>query len=88
MLLSSAEINILKPVFALLDHLQHSNVTLRTVLPGSKVTTVDISAAGILVKTEFPDSSPALEFYRYPQGLALAYGLSLKKLITVPVDED
>ena len=88
MLLTSAELHILKPALSLVEHLQHSNVVLRTVASTGRVLTLDISAAGIVVKAEFADSAPALEFYRYPQGLALAYGLSLKKLVTIPVDED
>ena len=87
MILSAAELNIIKPALALIDHLQHTNVVLRTTAANGRAACIDISAAGIVVKAEYPDSAPCLEFYRFPQGLALAYGISLKKLMHLP-DKD
>lgn len=81
MILTLAELNIIKPALALIDHLQHTNVVLKTVAANGRTASIDLSVAGIVVKAEYPDSAPALEFYRFPQGLALAYGLSLKRLV-------
>jgi hypothetical protein len=84
MILTAAELNIIKPALALIEHLQHTNVVLHTTAANGRRACIDLSAAGIVIKAEYPDSAPALEFYRFPQGLALAYGVSLKKLLTLP----
>lgn len=89
MLLTYAELDLIKPALSLVERQPHINAVVRVNSPTpGRTLTVDISAAGIVLKAEYADSAPALEFYRYPQGLALAYGLSLKKLMAIAPDAD
>jgi len=81
MILSNAELNVVKPTLAMIEHLQHVNVVLNVINPNGRQVTIDISAAGILIKAVYSDSSPAVEFYKYPQGLAQAYGVSIKRIL-------
>lgn len=81
MILNISDMALLKPVFALLTAHQNNSVIIHNTNPEGRRLTLDISAGGIYIKAEFPDSSPAIEFYRYPQGLALAYGLSIKRIL-------
>lgn len=80
MILSPLELHVVRPALAFIDRLQHGNVVVRLLNPTGRELTVDISAAGILIKATYPDSSPIIEFYRLPMGFAQAYGLPIEVL--------
>jgi hypothetical protein len=80
MILSPNELLVIKPALALIDQSNHLNIILTLKVPGHRTVTLDISAGGVAVKAEWPDSSPAWEHYKHPMGLAQAYGLPLAKV--------
>ena len=85
MILQASEFPVIKAALALLHAHSDTNVVLqlrRVGAPGYKgpVVTLDMSSAGILIKAEFCDAGPAVEFYRWPAGLAQAYGISIVRI--------
>ncbi len=81
MILSRAEIEVLRPTFALLQHFEHADVTVTfNLMPGGRSVTVNVCASGVTIKATFPDSAPVVEHYKSPMGLAQSYGLPLAKI--------
>lgn len=77
MILSPVELQIIKPLLALLDAAPHLNIVTQLTTPGGRRVTLDVSAAGLALKAEYADSPPALELYRTAMGLAQAYRVHL-----------
>ncbi len=81
MLLNPLELNVIKPLMTLVEnHTTHLALTV-SVTEGRTVT-MELSAAGILIRATYPDAIPALEFYRTPQGLAQAYGVGVQRIVS------
>lgn len=85
MILQQAELLALKPFIAMAEHTPVT-VTLTVSHVQGRTVSVEISAAGIIVKGFYPDSIPAVEFYRYPVGLAQAYGIPLLRVTNIRED--
>lgn len=81
MILSRPELELLKPVFALLEHFDQANLTFTiSLVPGGRVVSIDVCSSGVTVKAVFPDSAPTVEHFKSPMGLAQSYGVSLAKI--------
>jgi hypothetical protein len=88
MILSPLELGIIKPSLLFIGQLQHSNVLTTLINPSGRHVVVDISAAGVLIKATYPDSSPMVEFYRSPMGFAQAYRLPIQAIADGAEQED
>lgn len=85
MILQASEFPVIKAALALLHAHSDTNVLLTFQRVGEAGrrgprVTLDLSAAGLLLKAEFCDAAPAVEFYRWPAGLAQAYGISIVRI--------
>ena len=79
MILNAVELNAIKPLLTIVDTL-HNNVVMETKNHNGRHVTMDLSAGGILIRLDLPDSGPNFEFYRTPQGIAQAYGVGLQRI--------
>lgn len=80
MILNPMEIMFIKPALTLLECSPAAEVAVTVTVPGGRTLRIEASEAGLAIKATFPDSAPAMEFYRNAMGLAQAYGLSLVRI--------
>lgn len=80
MILSTAELKLLKPAFELSEHLPDSSVTIVINVPGKRAVRVEVTGSVLAIREDMASDAPTFEYYRSVEAVALAYGLPKSKL--------
>lgn len=80
MILTVAQISLIKPMLFLLRQSETNELTLTMEEPHRKVT-LSVAEAYINVKEELNQQPPTIEHYVKPAGLAMAYNVPLARLL-------
>lgn len=86
MILTVAELMMIKPLMALVERAGYTHVELVLSEVGLCKVTLEVSVNGILLRKDCSDSPPVLELYRTAMGLAQAYRVPLA--LVSPTEED
>lgn len=80
MLLSPPYIPMVKAALDITRATGVDNIVITLRHSQERITTIDVSAGGVLIKATYPDTNPVIEYYRNPMGLALAYRIPLQQI--------